>query len=448
MNKVILLGRLTKDPDVRYTQSENMLAIARYTLAVDRRFKKEGQPSADFINCVAFGKSAEFAEKYMTKGRLFGVIGKIQTRNYENDKKEKVYVTEVVVEEQYFADSKKDDKKDINELLKTDDDKLKELETLDLELYIQNYDKQMFFPIVKDEIIWETFRKDSPSKLTFTVVKDNNGLSFNEGSLVIFRYKQKDIFKGFVFEKSRDSEHHIKVVAYDQMRYLKNKHTYIYENKTASELVKMIASDFGLVTGEIQDTGYKISSRIEDNNALIDMIQFAISETYLNTGKLFTLYDDAGKLSLVDLNTLKINDIAITGDSTQNFDYKTTIDSDVYNRVVLYQDDEEKNRHFYAKQDDFNVGRWGILQLTEKLNEGENPTNKVKIMLDLYNRTNRAFTIKDTVGDIRLRAGATVYCKFDLGDLILEKLMVVEHATHKFSNSQYFADLLVIGFLY
>lgn len=132
MNKVILLGRLTKDPDVRYTQSENMLAIARYTLAVDRRFKKEGQPSADFINCVAFGKSAEFAEKYMTKGRLFGVIGKIQTRNYENDKKEKVYVTEVVVEEQYFADSKKDDKKDLSELLKEDNDKLKELDDIDL----------------------------------------------------------------------------------------------------------------------------------------------------------------------------------------------------------------------------------------------------------------------------------------------------------------------------
>lgn len=132
MNKVILLGRLTKDPEVRYTQSENMLAIARYTLAVDRRFKKEGQTSADFINCVAFGKSAEFAEKYMTKGRLFGVIGRIQTRNYENDKKEKVYVTEVVVDEQYFADSKKDDKKDLSELLKEDDDKLKELDDIDL----------------------------------------------------------------------------------------------------------------------------------------------------------------------------------------------------------------------------------------------------------------------------------------------------------------------------
>ena len=318
--------------------------------------------------------------------------------------------------------------------------------TLDLELYIQNYDKQMFFPIVKDEIVWETFRKDSPSKLTFTVIKDNL-VSFNEGSLVIFRYKQKDIFKGFVFEKSRDSEHHIKVVAYDQMRYLKNKHTYIYENKTASELVKMIASDFGLVTGEIQDTGYKISSRIEDNNALIDMIQFAISETYLNTGKLFTLYDDAGKLSLVDLNTLLVNDIIINGNSTQNFDYKTTIDNEVYNKIILYED-IEKQRKFYPEQDNFNVDRWGILQLTEKLNENENPTNKAKTMLNLYNKTNRLLTIKNTLGDIRLRAGATVYCDFNLGDLILQQLMLVEHATHNFSNDQYFADLLVSGFQY
>lgn len=318
--------------------------------------------------------------------------------------------------------------------------------SIDLELYIQNYDKQMFFPIVKDEIVWETFRKDSPSKLTFTVIKDSL-ISFNEGSLVIFRYKQKDIFKGFVFEKSRDKEHHIKVIAYDQMRYLKNKHTYIYENKTASELVKMIASDFGLATGEIQDTGYKISSRIEDNNALIDMIQFAISETYLNTGKLFTLYDDAGKLSLVDLNTLLVNDIVINGNSTQNFDYKTTIDNEVYNKIILYED-IEKQRKFYPEQDNFNVDRWGILQLNEKLNEGENPTNKAKTMLNLYNKTNRLLTIKNTLGDIRLRAGATVYCDFNLGDLILQQLMLVEHATHNFSNDQYFADLLVSGFQY
>ena len=177
------------------------------------------------------------------------------------------------------------------------------------------------------------------------------------------------------------------------------------------------------------------------------MIQFAISETYLNTGKLFTLYDDAGKLSLVDLNTLLVNDIIINGNSTQNFDYKTTIDNEVYNKIILYED-IEKQRKFYPEQDNFNVDRWGILQLTEKLNENENPTNKAKTMLNLYNKTNRLLTIKNTLGNIRLRAGATVYCDFNLGDLILQQLMLVEHATHNFSNDQYFADLLVSGFQY
>ena len=152
-------------------------------------------------------------------------------------------------------------------------------------------------------------------------------------------------------------------------------------------------------------------------------------------------------MSLVDLNTLLVNDIIINGNSTQNFDYKTTIDNEVYNKIILYED-IEKQRKFYPEQDNFNVDRWGILQLTEKLNEDENPTNKAKTMLNLYNKTNRLLTIKNTLGDIRLRAGATVYCDFDLGDLILQQLMLVEHATHNFSNDQYFADLLVSGFQY
>lgn len=106
MNKVILMGRLTKDPDVRYTQSAQPLCIARYTLAVDRRFKKEGEPTADFINCVVFGRSAEFSEKYFVKGMRVTVSGRIQTGSYEREG-QKVYTTEVVVEEQEFAESKK-----------------------------------------------------------------------------------------------------------------------------------------------------------------------------------------------------------------------------------------------------------------------------------------------------------------------------------------------------
>lgn len=106
MNKVILMGRLTRDPEVRYSAGENSLAIARYTLAVDRRFKRDGETTADFISCVVFGKQAEFAEKYFRQGIRIVVSGRIQTGSYTNRDGVKVYTTEVVVEEQEFAESK------------------------------------------------------------------------------------------------------------------------------------------------------------------------------------------------------------------------------------------------------------------------------------------------------------------------------------------------------
>ena len=107
MNKVILMGRLTRDPEVRYSQGENALAIARYTLAVDRRFSRSGdENTADFINCVAFGKSGEFAERYFRKGTKILVSGRIQTGSYTNKDGVKVYTTEVVAEDQEFAESK------------------------------------------------------------------------------------------------------------------------------------------------------------------------------------------------------------------------------------------------------------------------------------------------------------------------------------------------------
>lgn len=106
MNKVVLMGRLTRDPEVRYVSGENATAIARYTLAVDRRFKRDGEQSADFINCVVFGKGAEFAEKYLRQGTKIAAVGRIQTGSYTNKDGQKVYTTDVVVEEQEFAESK------------------------------------------------------------------------------------------------------------------------------------------------------------------------------------------------------------------------------------------------------------------------------------------------------------------------------------------------------
>lgn len=107
MNKVIMIGRLTRDPEVRYSQgNQQPVAIARYSVAVDRKFKQAGQPEADFINCIAFGKLGEFAEKYLHKGTKIAVVGRIQTGSYTNKDGNKVYTTDVVVEEQEFCESK------------------------------------------------------------------------------------------------------------------------------------------------------------------------------------------------------------------------------------------------------------------------------------------------------------------------------------------------------
>lgn len=106
MNKVVLVGRLTRDPEVRYSQGDNSMAVARYTVAVDRRFKRDSEPTADFIPCIVFGRSAEFAEKYFRQGMRISVSGRIQTGSYVNKDGKRVYVTEVVVEEQEFAESR------------------------------------------------------------------------------------------------------------------------------------------------------------------------------------------------------------------------------------------------------------------------------------------------------------------------------------------------------
>ncbi len=107
MNKVILMGRLTRDPETRYSQSAEPLAITRYSLAVNKRFKRDGEPDADFINCTAFGKTGEFADKYFKKGQMVSVVGRLQVRNWEDQNGQKRVSTDVVVEEQFFAESKR-----------------------------------------------------------------------------------------------------------------------------------------------------------------------------------------------------------------------------------------------------------------------------------------------------------------------------------------------------
>lgn len=154
-----------------------------------------------------------------------------------------------------------------------------------------------YIPIVEEGIEWSTERRSTPGKLTFKIVKDSI-ISFHEGAAVRLKVNGKPVFFGFVFTKKRDKNQIITVTAYDQLRYLNNKDTYVYENKTASQLVKMIADDFSLNTGTIEDSSFVIASRVEDNTSLFDMIENALDLTLQNNKEMFVLYDDFGKLTL------------------------------------------------------------------------------------------------------------------------------------------------------
>ena len=313
------------------------------------------------------------------------------------------------------------------------------------ELYI-THKGRVQKPVVEGSVTWETTRIGQPGKLTFSVVNDDV-LDFQEGNPVIFKAGEKNVFFGFVFTKSRDKEQIIKVTAYDQLRYLKNKDTYVYTKKKASDVVKMIAKDFNLNAGEIADTGYVIPSRIRENMTLFDIIYDALDLTLLNRRKLYVLYDDFGKLTLKDVETMKIPDLVLGEYNSQNFSYTTDIDSDTYNKVKLYRENEKSGkREIYIAQDGKNINNWGVLQYFDKVDEDTNAKVKAESILKLKNKKKRTLQLKDTLGDTRARAGASaIILMRDIGDISVKQYMLIEKAKHVFSNDEHWMTLDLRG---
>lgn len=301
------------------------------------------------------------------------------------------------------------------------------------ELLIQHENK-IYQPIVTGEIQWQTERKGVQGSLTFKVVKDAT-LNFTEGDSVRLKVDGKKVFYGFVFQKKRDKQGIITVTAYDQLRYLKNKDTYVYSNKTASEVVQMLAKDFNLQCGTLEDTKFKIESRVEDNQTLFDIIQNALDLTLQNKKEMYVLYDDFGKLTLKNIGNMKV-DILIDEDTGENFDYTSSIDGETYNKIKLvYENEETGKREIYIAQDGSHINQWGVLQYFETIDEKVNGKAKADALLSLYNQKTRNLTIKGAFGDVRVRAGTLVAVSLNLGDIIANSFLLVEQAKHTFSES-------------
>lgn len=321
-----------------------------------------------------------------------------------------------------------------------------------VELYIQKDKQNVFIPIVEGSITLQQEWKGAPSKLTFKVVKDSvlgdNG-GFNEGTPVALYVNGKGVFMGYVFTKSRDKEHRIECVAYDQLRYLKNKATYVYKQKKASELIKMIADDFKLTCGQIEDTGFVISQRIRDDETMFDIIQDALDLTFDSKKKLYILYDDFGKITLKNIENMQLNRL-IDDETVQNFDYSTSIDDDTYNSVLLIEEVTDQNgntkRVPYTAKDESTMAYWGTLLYSQQIQATTNGQALAQAILKLKNRKTRKLTLNGCLGDIEVRAGCSLPVHLNLGDVQAQELrsrFVCESVTHTFHGDEHFMDLVI-----
>ena len=208
----------------------------------------------------------------------------------------------------------------------------------DMLLTIEHNNK-LYEPPVQDGVQIEWERTGSPGKLTFTTMRVD-GWDFTEGDPVCFYYDDKPVFMGYVFKKQHDKEQNIQVTCYDQIRYLKNKFSYVFENKTATQIIKALCNDFGLEIGTMNNTAYVIPAIAEENKEAFDIVLDVLDETLMNTGNMFVLYDDFGKITVKNVANMQSN-ILISEESAENFDYSTSIDEETYNSVVLYYNPNE-----------------------------------------------------------------------------------------------------------
>jgi hypothetical protein len=321
---------------------------------------------------------------------------------------------------------------------------------MNVELLVGNESgTKVYQPAVQEGIEWSTERKDTPGKLVFKVLKDDI-LDFSEGSPVRMKADGDNVFFGFVFKQQRAKDQIITVTAYDQLRYLKNKDTKVYEGKTASQFTKMIADDYALNVGTLEDTGYVIESRVEENTSLFEMIANALDLTLTNTGEMYVLYDDFGKLTLKSLSSMYVGVpgayLMIDEETGENFDYTSSIDENTYNKIKLTYDNEDTGyREVYIAQDSSNINKWGILQYFDTLQKGENGQAKADALLKLYNKKTRNLKITNALGDNRVRAGSMVVINLDLGDIKLKNWMLVEKCKHTYKEGEHWMDLTLRG---
>lgn len=291
---------------------------------------------------------------------------------------------------------------------------------------------------------WTTNRTGSPGTLKFTVNKAGD-LSYTEGDVVRFSVDGQLQFYGWVFTKSKNRWGEIETTCYDRLRYLKANASYAFYGQKAGDIIKQIAEDFQLTTGNLADTGYAIPSLIEEDQACLDIIEGAIQQTLLNTGDIYVFYDDGNGLSLQRPEDMISNVMIGEKSLLTDYTYKTDIDEQTYNSVKLARPNEETGRaDVVIAQDSDHIGQWGLLQLYQTVDGDVNDAQmkaQAEASLTYYNRRMRTLKFS-TLGVPGLRAGQMVYMQIPgLGDISLDQYVLLEKVDHTWENSVHTMDI-------
>lgn len=287
-----------------------------------------------------------------------------------------------------------------------------------------------------------TQRTGKPASLTFELLKAGD-LSFSEGDPVRFEVDGQLLFYGFVFLKEKDRWGEITATAYDQSRYLMASQAYRFEGYRAEDIIRRVAGDFQLTVGTLESTRYVIPYLDfgDGNKSCLDIIQLALQQVTVNTGKVFVFYDDCGALSLRESGDWKadvvIGDGALAGDYT----YKTDIDSDTYNVVKLVRPNKETGKgDVYEARDGGTMEKWGMLQYYEQVDEELNSAQiqaQADTLLTYYNRVLRTLEV-EALGVVGLRAGQMLFLSIaKMGDRSLSQYVLLESVEHTFEHEKH-----------
>ena len=299
---------------------------------------------------------------------------------------------------------------------------------------------QIISPVLLDKLTLQRYIGIKPAVVSFSAI-NSEVKNITEGCMLSILKDGVNIFYGYIFEIAK-GEYFTEITAYDQLRYLKNRDTYKYSGIKASELVKMIADDFGLKCGEIEDTGYVIPYMLEYNKTLADIIQNSLDITEKNTGKAYVLYDFYGRLTLKAEDTLS-SSLYITEDNLINITETTSIDNCSYNKIKLSRSGLNNSGEVFQAEDSQNIEKWGILQHFETISAQVNGVEYSKELLKLYNKKSHEAEVNVAKGDISIRGGSKVYLKTaDEGE---PQNMTVQKVSHIFCEGRHTMGLSLLG---